>query len=245
MIIYIDVLIIVNFILDFILLMGVRVILTRNVLLKRVILGSLVGSLSIIVLFINISKIWLLLLKILLGFFMVIVCFGYKNLKYTFNNFFYLLNLSFIVGGIMYLLMDMMVYNYLILLISFLVVCYLYTRQVRKYQGNYSNYYQVEVYYHNKKYLCTGFLDTGNKLYDNYKSRPIVLVYMNIEYDLNDVIYVPFETVNNSGVLWCLKADKIIVNNHIFNNYLIGLSNNKIHIDGVNCLLHSKMKGEL
>ena len=43
----------------------------------------------------------------------------------------------------------------------------------------------------------------------------------------------------------CLKVDKIIIHNKVYKNYLIGLMDNKIKIDGVNCILHSQMKGDL
>ena len=57
MIIYIDLIFLLNIFLDFILLMSVNVILTRNTEVKRIILGSIVGGLSIILLFINVNNI--------------------------------------------------------------------------------------------------------------------------------------------------------------------------------------------
>ena len=94
-----------------------------------------------------------------------------------------------------------------------------------------------------KKHVLTGFLDTGNKLYDNYKHRPVIIIDKKINYELDEVIYVPYMSLNNKSILKCLKTDKIIINNHVFKNYLVGLSNKKINIDGINCILHSKMKG--
>ena len=103
--------------------------------------------------------------------------------------------------------------------------------------------HKVEIYFKDRKYLLTGYLDTGNKLYDTYKHRPIIITSKKINYNLEDVIYVPYESLNNNSILRCLKTDKIIINKHEFNNYLVGLSNNKIKIDGINCILHSRMKG--
>ena len=106
MIIYVDLVFVINIILDFILLMGVSVILTRNTKIKRIILGSITGGLSTILLFVNIGGLISFIIKILLGLLMVLVTFGYYSLKYTFNNLFYLYSLSFSVGGVMYLLME-------------------------------------------------------------------------------------------------------------------------------------------
>lgn len=174
---------------------------------------------------------------------MVIVTFGYKNIRYTYNNLFYLLTISFSVGGILYLFMDKRVYNYLFIVIGFIIVCFLYIKQIKKVKDNYTNYYHVDIFIKNKIITVTGYLDTGNKLYDNYKHRPIILIDKKIEYNEEDIIYVPYVSLNEESIIKCLKIDKIIINNHTFKNYLVGLSNKKFKIDGINCILHSKMKG--
>lgn len=243
MIIYIDLVCLLNVFLDFILLMSVSITLTRNTKLKRIILGSLIGGASTLLLFININNVILFLFKIILGIIMTLVTFGYKDIRYTFNNLFYLLTISFSVGGVMYLFLDKKIYNYLFLIIGFLIVCFIYVKQSKKLKNNYNNYYHIDLYLKNKKISLTGYLDTGNKLYDNYKHRPIILTDKKIEYDLEDIIYVPYVSLNSESILKCIKIDKIVINNHIFKNYLLGLSNRKFRIDGVNCLLHSKMKG--
>ena len=244
MIIYTDLVFLLNVFLDFILLMSVSVILTRNASIKRIILGSLIGGVSTILLFININNILLFILKLFLGVLMVISTFGFKTIKYTFNNLFYLYTTSFSIGGVLYLLMNKGFYNYFILIIGFIIVSYLYIRQIKRFKDNYSNYYKVDIYFH-KKISLEGYLDTGNKLYDFYKKRPVVIVDKRIKYNDDEVIYVPYTSLNNTSILRCIKIDKIVINNHTFNNYLVGISNKKIQIDGIDCILHSKMKGEL
>ncbi len=245
MIIYIDVVFLLNIFLDFILLMGISVILSRHAKIKRIFLGSLVGGVTTFLLFVNINSIMSLIIKLVLGILMVMATFGYKNIKYTFNNLFYLYTLSFSVGGVMYLLMEKGIYNYVVLIIGFVIVLFIYIKQNKSYQNSYANYHNVEIYIKNKKYLLTGFLDTGNKLYDTYKHRPVIIVNKKIEYSQRDIIYVPYITISEENVLKCLKADKVIIGKHVFKNYLVGLSNKEINIDGINCILHSKMKGEL
>ena len=239
MIIYVDLVFIINILLDFILLMGVSVILTRNVKIKRLLLGSLIGGLSTLLLFININSLLSFFLKIILGLLMVIVTFNYHSIKYTLNNLFYLFNLSFITGGVMYLLDNK--YNYLVLLLAFIVVLYLYVKMAKRYQVSYTNYYKVKIVINNENYDVIGYLDTGNNLI--YHNKPVIILDKKIKYDLEDIIYVPYTSLNNTSVLKCLRTDRIIINNHIFNNYLVGLSNKKINIDGINCILHNKMKG--
>ena len=241
MVIYVDLVLFLNIILDFILLMSVSVILTRNTKLKRLFLGSIVGGLSTIILFINLNSLSSLILKIILGLLMVLVTFGYHSIKYTFNNLFYLYTLSFSVGGVMYLLMDKAYYNYLVLIIGFILVLSLYIKMIKNHQVSYNNYYKVKITIKNKDYDVILFLYTGNKLI--YHNKPVIILDKKIKYDMEDVIYVPYTSLNNTSLLKCLKIDKIMINNHVFKNYLVGLSNKKINIDGINCILHSKMKG--
>lgn len=245
MTVYIDLVLLLNIVLDSILLMSVSILLGRNVTIKRIILGSFIGSLSTLILFVSITSLELLILKIILGIIMCIVTFGYVNIKYTLNNIFYLYIISFIIGGGLTLIKDYGYYNYFVLIIGFIIISYFFIKQMKKYQDNYSNYFKVDVYIKGVLYKLNGYLDTGNKLYDQYKNRPVILVSKKIKYNFEDIIYVPYISLNNESLVKCLKADKIIVNNKVFNNYLIGLSDEKFHIDGINCILHSKMKGNL
>lgn len=245
MIIYVDLIFLLNVLLDFILLMSVSVVLVRNTSIKKIFLGSLIGGVSTLILFISINSFWLFIFKLVLGIIMILTTFGYHSWKYTFNNFFYLCTISFSIGGILYLFMDKGFYNYFILIGVFFIVCLLYVKQIKNFKNNYSEYYKVKIFLKNQEYNLSGYLDTGNKLYDNYKHRPIILIDKKINYDIKDIIYVSYVSLNEESILKCLKVDKIVVNNKIFNNYLVGLSNKKFKIDGINCILHSKMKGEL
>ncbi len=245
MIIYVDVIFFLNIFLDFILLMTVSVILTRRASIKRLLLGSFIGGGTTFILFINLNSLLVFILKIILGIIMVIVSFGFRDIRYTFNNLFYLFTISFSIGGVLYLLMDKGFYNYIIIVLGFIFVCFIYIKQIKRVGDNYQNYYKVELYYKNQLLKLTGYLDTGNKLYDMYKKRPIILVDKKIKYNLEDIIYVPYTSLNNESILKCLKVDKIIINGHVFHNYLMGLVDKKIRIDGINCLLHSKMKGAI
>ena len=153
MIIYVDLVFLLNIFLDFLLLMSVSVLLTRNTKLKRLLLGSVIGGISTLLLFIKISSTLSILLKILLGILMVLGTFGYHSIRYTLNNLFYLYTLSFSVGGVLYLLMDKGYYNYLVLIIGFIVVLYLYIKMIKKYQVSYTNYYKVKITIKDKELL--------------------------------------------------------------------------------------------
>ena len=100
----------------------------------------------------------------------------------------------------------------------------------------------------NKSVILNSFLDTGNKLKDPITKKGIILINKEVikgKYNIRSPMYVPFNTLNNHGLLKCFKPKYIIIDNKIYDNYLIGLSDNKINIDGVDCLLNYKLMEEL
>ena len=75
---------------DFILLLTVSIILRRNTKIIRLILGSIIGSLSTFLLFLNLNNIELFLYKLFISIIMILIIFKYKNIKYTLKNMEYL-----------------------------------------------------------------------------------------------------------------------------------------------------------
>ena len=103
--IYVDLIFFLNFMFDFILLITTNIVLKRKSSLKRITLGSLIGSLTIIVLFVPLTTLSLFILKILLSISIMLITFGYKDLKYTLTNLFYFYIL-FITNTLVYLLIE-------------------------------------------------------------------------------------------------------------------------------------------
>lgn len=84
--IYLDMIFMLNFCFDFILLLSVSIVLRRNISIKRLLLGSTLGGLSIFVLFMKINSFELFLIKFVISLLMLLVTFKYKDLKYTLRN---------------------------------------------------------------------------------------------------------------------------------------------------------------
>ena len=84
--IYLDYVFFINFIFDFILLFTTKVLLKRNVKIKRIILGSFIGTFSIFILFISMPSFIFFLSKMFFGLIMVIITFKFKDIKYTLNK---------------------------------------------------------------------------------------------------------------------------------------------------------------
>ena len=259
--IYVDLIIILNFFLDFLLLLAVSLILKRNVSLKRVSLGSLIGGISILFLFISVSSLVLFIFKVLISIIMVLVTFSYKDFKYTVNNLIYLYLLSIILGGFLYYVNNELSYknvglvffhdklgiNWLLIIILSPIIISIYVIKSRKLKEEYSKKYEVEItFLNNKKVLLTGYLDTGNNLFDPYKKRPVIIIDKNVLKGYKPrCVLVPCTTVKGNHLIKCFKIKKLIINGKIIKDEcLVGISDNKFEMDGVDLLLHKKIVKE-
>lgn len=263
MTIYLDLVLFLNFAFDFILLLAVNIVLKRNVKLRRILLGSLIGSISILFLFIKLNSLTLFLLKVIVSTLMSLITFRFRTMKYTFNNLMYLYMISTILGGFLYLLniefsykQDGLVFyfkglsvNFIALLLIAPLIIIIYIKQTKKLKNNYSCYYSVEIVFkNNQSVILNGFLDTGNKLKDPITNKGIILINKDVikgKYNIRSPMYVPCNTINTHSLLTCFKPKHIIIQDKVYTNYLIGLSDNLISIDGVDCLLNYKLMEEL
>ena len=258
--IYFDLVLILNFFLDFLLIFTVNILLKRNMNLKRLLFGSIIGSFSILFLFIPLNNITMNIIKLLISILMIISSFGYKDIRYTFKNFIYLYLVSIILGGSLYLFditftyknNGLIFYNegahisiFTIIIIT-PIIMYYYVKQSKSYKLNYTNYHDVIIHYNNKEYIFKGYLDTGNNLYDPYKKRLVMLINCDDLFrNCTKFIYVPYNSLNNKGIIRCFMADKIFIDNKEYKNILIGESINKIKIDNIDCILPNKLREEL
>ncbi len=248
--IYLDLLFLLNFGFDFIIIMTTSIVLKRKSKLRRIILGSIVGALSIFFLFLPLNSISLFLLKVFVSILMLLISFGYHDLRYMFINFIYLYFISIILGGFLYYLNVSFSYeqvglvffhdgfsiNYILLIFLSPLVLYFYVKQNKERKNIYNNIYDVCILFKGKTYNYKGFLDSGNNLVDPYTHKPIIIVYDN---RLSGNILVPISSIDNSSMMRCFKADVFI--NHIKVNCLVGISTRKINIDGVSCLINNRL----
>ena len=104
MIVYVDLIFVINIIFVFCLILCVDLLLKRNTSYKRVLVSSLVGELSMITLFIQFNNVILFLFKLVLCILMSITCFKFVSIKYTLNNIIYMYLVGIILGGFIYFL---------------------------------------------------------------------------------------------------------------------------------------------
>lgn len=244
--IYIDLFFLFNTIMDIIIITSVSILLKRNTTYKRILISSLLGGISSLMLFTSINRLLLELITIIL---MITIAFKYKNIRYFLTNILYTYILSILLGGLIYLFnskVTLNIYlNYLVIIILSIEVMTLYIKENKKIKNTYNNYYKVDIYFKDKeKISLIGFLDTGNNLYDPYKKRPIILV--DKKYQKEDkFILVPYHTINGEGLLKCIKPEKVYIEKIGYkNNLLVAFSSSPSTINGVEVLLHKDlMKG--
>ena len=248
MVIYIDLLFLLNIFYDTLILLTLDVTLKRRVKLKRIILGSVVGGLSTFIILLPINSPILFILKIIMGILMIIVTFKYKNIKYTFENLLYLYMISVILAGFLYYLeLEFNYANYLLLLILAPVILLIYIKEQKKLKMhiNYSKNISI-ILKNNKRLTLTGFIDSGNRIRDPVTKKYVILINKNKLkgiYNIRSPIYVPISTVNKSSLLECIGIKELIIEGRVYNNYLLGLTD-YIKSD-CECLLNYKLLEEL
>ena len=254
--VYLALVFLLNFFFDFLLLYGTSKVLKERFSIMRLILGSIVASLSIFLLFIKLNSVELFCIKVLISIFIILVTFGKNNFI---KNISYFYLLSVILGGCLYLLNVSFTYrnqgilfinnglsiNFVLFLIVSPIIIFCYVREHILYKNTYGNMYEVLICIGKKKYKLTGMIDTGNQLRDPYKNRSVILINNNINIFSDEVLYVPYKALNTTGVIKCYKVSKVIIDKMEFKNCLVGISKDRFSLNNVDCILPNIFKEDL
>jgi len=256
--IYLDLIMILNFFIDFILLLTVSLILKRNISLTRIMFGSFIGGLSILFLFFDMNSIVLFIFKMIVSVLMTLITFKYINIKYTLINLLYLYMSSIILGGFLYLLNIEFSYkkvgiifinnglsvNFIFLLVFSPIILYIYIKQTKNLRYNYSNYYNIEIINKNKRYKYTAYMDSGNVLVDSLTKKSVILIdKRKLLFNIKEFRLIPYMGVGGSNMIKVVKIDKLLFNNKEYNNVLLGIMDS-ISLDGVDVILNRKLLEE-
>lgn len=251
MTIYIDEVLFLNFFFDFLLLFSVQILLKRNVKIFRIVLGAFVGSLTILVLFFKISSLQLFFIKLYLSILMILITFGYRNLKTFLVNIVMFYIVSIFLGGFLYVLNIEFAYrhkgilfynngisiNFIFLIIVSPLVLYFYVKQNIMYKKKIVNTYKVNIYIGRRVLNLNGYLDTGNTL--TFKGKPVIITNIKNTFK-NKKMYIPYTSVGASGILEGIKVRRVeVVGIGMFENIYLAFNEN-INMD---VLLNGLMEG--
>lgn len=246
--IYIEVLVLFNIYIDFLILLMTKII-QRNVLsIKKLILASSVGGIGTLLLFLKIPIFLFLILEFLLSILIILLAFGSKkiggNLLYFYLN-------AIILGGLILMINNLAELttkeNFLILFLITPLLLLVYKKQIKKLKLNYNLCYQTRFKINDKFINLNSFFDTGNNLIDPYFKRPVILVNESlIKEEIVKCFYIPYNTITESGVIKAISVDEFeILGLKTTNKVVVGLLPNKLKLKGIDCLLNYKILEEI
>lgn len=234
--VYLDLIIILNFFYDTLIVLAVSVLLKEKVKLKRVFLSSLIGEIALITLFVRLDNIYLLLLKIVLSLIMVFISFGKNN---YFNNLFYFYIITIILGGSSYLIDGNNMYvNLILMLILGPIIITLYIINARRIKLELMLIHDVIIVDKDNTIKLRGIMDTGNNVVCPITRLPVVFVSEKIKLESDKSYVVPYRTIDNEGIIIAKMPDEFIIDGKII-KCLVGYSNG---INKQEVLLNNQMR---
>ncbi|WP_144473567.1 sigma-E processing peptidase SpoIIGA [Bacillus pumilus] len=200
MVIYLDVIWLLNFCFDLLLLLLTAFILKRQVKKRRYMLGALIGSSIVLLLFTPFAMVVSHPLgKLLFSIFIVLATFGFQRFRSFFQNLFAFYFVTFLMGGGMigvhsFLQTNTVIQNGLLISqndgfgdpISWLFVLtgfpaiWLFSKkrlgEVCTKKRQYDEQVLVELHIHGETIRLKGLVDSGNQLYDPMTKTPVMIV---------------------------------------------------------------------
>ncbi|MBR2376279.1 MAG: sigma-E processing peptidase SpoIIGA [Clostridia bacterium] len=270
--VYIEYAFIDNFIIDFILLKLSTKCAKIKTSILRIAVVSIIGSVIAILLpLISVNKIFILPIKITLGLLLSYLSGSFLKFKDYLLSTFYFFAFTFLSGGAIIALFNfasidyesyfILNYNsFMPIGVTFLIVylaskclIILANRLVKSLERE--NYVRkCVVVINGKKILAQGFIDTGNKLYDNLTGLPVIvaskLFIKKLAFENllpNSYRNLKIETASGCSTIKIFYIDKLLIYNginaNIYNNVLIGEGLTNLYVDGyTDLLLHYTLK---
>lgn len=136
--------------------------------------------------------------------------------------------------------------NLIVMIIVSPFIISFYIKQNKQVKNTLRNCYTFDLYINKNKYTLKGYLDTGNTLKDQYKGRGIILMDTSkLDLKTKNIIYVPYKTITNNGVIPCIKPEKIVIDDKEYKNLLIGNIKNRFQLENADCILPNCLKEDL
>lgn len=220
---YIDVLFLVNFMMDYLLLLLLRKMLSCTATLGNIFLGAFVGALLtciIIILPIPYAILKFILFHVFVNTVMIRVGLKIKNVRCFVKAYFMLYIGGFLLGGVLSTLQQYVRVGSLFFAVA--VGGYLIVSKIWDYiaaiQKMKQYHCEVDLYIGDKKCRVQGIIDTGNGLCDPISNQPVSILDRNTarqffgEEKLSKVRYIPYHSIGKKeGVMPALKIDRMCV----------------------------------
>lgn len=247
MTVYVDVLLLINTLVNYFMLLGVKLITGAQAKRYRLLLGASVGGVSALLVFLNLGFL-VTLLKILTAALMILISFPFVSAKAYIKKCVWLFIISAVFSGICfaaYLLFDtdLMIYSngtvYFDIDITFLTVCTvisyavisLILRLTDKKKPS-KQYYPITLISGDEKITLRGFMDTGNNLKEPFSFAPVIVTNEEIYKKLYSASknrkerIIPVSTVRGEGIMTSFKLDGAVFTGKNIHNIYLGCGEN-------------------
>lgn len=262
MCVYVDILIILNTLVNYFILLAVDKVLRIHSKRWRILLGSVVGGLSSLLLFLENLGIVMTLLKILTAILMTVVTFGIKPVRRLLKSIFLLFAITFLFGGLLFAIYiffdkDILIYSngivYFDIDLTFLIICTVISyavitviSKITDKKAPKSKEYYVTVENAGKIISCTALMDTGNNLREPFSDYPVIMLdkeLFNKLFTEDKIRLIPMSTVNGESVIKAFRPQKLIINNFSTDKVYIGESITQLN--EYKMILNINLEGEL
>jgi len=278
--VYIEYVLIDNIIINFLLLHIVSKICNLHAYKRNIIFSALIASMfSILTPLVTLNNILITLFKLMVAAIILLFLKRFKSIKKYLCVYFVFLTITFLFGGLIiatlsifninYTVNGLLFLNFEIPLSLFIVPIYFYYllfmkiyRYLQSKMRVSTYFFQTKLFVNNKYHSLTGYIDTGNNLYDNDKKPIVVLsfnhfvnIFSNIpvykillknitEKDIKNSHYIDVCTVNAKEKMLVFKADELLLNDtkgdrRIFKDISVGVSNKSF--EEYDLILHNNL----
>lgn len=229
MVIYIDVLIFTNILINYCILSATKKFLHIKTKEIQVILGAVFGGICALTLFIDTnSNVLSLLIKLVVSVLMCLISFKFVDIKTFIKYVSSVFTFSVIFCGVMILIYqiirptNMAIINDTVyfqveplVLITVSVVIYIVLVILQRVLKTdvINTLVNLNICICGNEYSCIGKIDTGSSVIEPFSGAPVIITEKDILNDLTPqkVRIVPYNALGNSGIMYAVKADKIVI----------------------------------
>lgn len=263
--IYIDVLIFINMIIDFLILDITKVILSINIKYKKVFLGSIISSLFSLLIFLPATfPILNLFINLLINIIIVLLTFGNCTVSTFIKRLICYLAVNIVFAGIIMAIFSLNKSEILIvgngtyyfeispvLLIILTLICYFilyFSKRILGKQLVAEKICRIVAELDGKSYFFSGKVDTGCDLREPFSNSPVIIAEKSIfnVLNLNNSCFriVPFSSLGGNGILKAVKLDKLFIDDKPINKEVyIGFCENILKGD-IKALISNEIIGD-
>ena len=210
MTVYLDIVLIENLLMNYIILFTTGYILKRKINHTRLILSSLLGGVYAILTYINNMQIYTnIFMKITLSFAMVYLAYKASNVKLFFKEIIVFYLTSFIFGGTAFAMIYFIKPQNILVkdgayigtyplkiaviggIVGFILIVITFKIVKQKITKN-DMYCEIEIYLKEKSKRIKAMIDTGNMLKDPITTEPVIVIEKDVLYDL-----IPYKILDN------------------------------------------------